>query len=97
MTNDAPTEVDNQRQVTISVVPHGPLIRVDGEMVPSTWRWQMECGYCDHVEEVSMPHGLKTRSMGFYGDSILNHVKRHWVLSESETAHLATGRSDPDS
>ena len=56
LTDHAPTEVDNQRQVTISVVPQGPLIRVDGEIVPSTWRWTMECGYCDHVEEVSMPH-----------------------------------------
>jgi hypothetical protein len=44
-----------------------------------------------------MPHGLKTRSMGFYGDSILNHVKSHWVLSESETAALATEWSEPAS
>ena len=95
LTDDAPAEVDNQRQVTITVVPQGPPIRVDGEMVPSTWRWRMECGYCDHVEEVSMPHGLKTRSMGFYGDSILNHVKSHWVLSESETTALATEGSEP--
>lgn len=97
MTDNAPTELDKQRQVTIRVVPEGPLVRVDGEIVPSTWRWQMECGYCDHMEEVSMPHGLKTRSMGFYGDSILNHVKRHWVLSDSETAALATEGSEPSS
>jgi hypothetical protein len=95
LTDNAPTERDKQRLVTISVVPTGPLVRVDGEMVPSTWRWRMECGNCDHVEEVSMPHGLKTRSMGFYGDSILNHVKSHWVLSESETAALATEWSEP--
>ena len=35
--------------------------------------------------------------MGFYGDSILNHVKRHWVLSEAETAHLLAERSEAPS
>jgi hypothetical protein len=95
VTDDAPSELDNQRLVTISTVAEGPLVRVDGQIVPSTWRWRMECSYCDHVVEVSMPHGLKTRSMGSLGDSILNHVKRHWVLSESETAALTREWSEP--
>ena len=89
------TDLDRPRLVTISVVPEGPLVRAEGELVPSSWRWRMECGYCHHVIEVSMPHGLRTRSMSSYGDTMLNHVKRHWVLSESETAHLAAEEANP--
>ncbi len=96
MTADAATELP-KRVVSISSSPEGPLVHVDGQMVPSTWRWRMECYYCDHVAEVSLPHGLKTRSMAFFGDSLLNHVKRHWVLSESETAALNREWSEPAS
>ena len=95
MTEDAATELP-KRLVSISSSPDGPLVQVDGQMVPSTWRLRMECSYCDHVAEVSLPHGLKTRSMAAsFGDSILNHVKRHWVLSESETTALTEEWSEP--
>jgi hypothetical protein len=94
LTADAATELP-KRLVSISTTPEGPLVLVDGQMVPSTWRLRMECSYCDHVAEVSLPHGLKTRSMASFGDSLLNHMKRHWVLSESETAALTREWSEP--
>ena len=94
MTDAVPTELP-KRLVSITTSPEGPLVRVDGEMVPSTWRWRMDCGYCDHVAEVSLPHGLKSRSRGSFGDSILNHMKRHWVLSEAESAALTAEWSEP--
>jgi len=74
------------------------LVHVDGQMVPSTWRWRMECSYCDYVVDVSLPHGLKTRSMAAsFGDSVLNHMKRHWVLSDFEAAALNREWSEPAS
>ncbi len=94
MTDYSATELP-KRLVSITCSPEGPLVRVDGQMVPSTWRLRMECSYCDHVAEVSLPHGLKSRSMASLGDSVLNHMKRHWVLSEAESAALIAEWSEP--
>ena len=95
MTEDAATEL-RKRVVSISSSPEGPLVHVDGQIVPSTWRWRMECSYCDHVVDVSLPHGLKTQSMAAsFGDSVLNHMKRHWVLSDFEAAALNREWSKP--